>query len=623
MMAGRNTQLAAVTLILLLAAITRILNIDGPALWTDEGFTYYTFKVDLLDALKEDRHPPFYFYSLHGWVDLAGDTILAMRWWSFLPSMLSIAIAFQIGRELLRHRPGLDACKGVWTLPVLAALMMALTDGENYLAQELRMYTWHVFFAALVTLFYLKYIRYPSRNHALLWVVSGTFLIYTHYFGAYILAVQGLHSLLFLQGRQRMGAIGSLAAISVLFMPWFLLVVLEQFGQDNVCVNCPSPDNWSILLGFRGKWFGEQWPLTGLLFFIGMVTVVYNEQWHVKLHPFYLTAYLVLLIVAPIAVTYGMGHREVIFFAHRLTQITVPITLLLALGIVNLQRTARAVVVVALLLYGITTVDWYRIKVPWHTVTQLAADYAKADDLVLAEVGPEESALLYYLDHMLPEGTSISTFPFWADMARFNYYEGTLPTLLNNHLAQSTEAITSIWLIYFSFDPGMMNKVEQAGFTRTMTRTYEHVNDSVISVYRYDALPEEPLAEFESRMALLAADIDPNDLRIDLWWQADEVLTENYVVSAFVLDADGILVAQFDSPPANGDRPTHSWKPGEVIYDPHVLQPSSERSTLTSGPYTVGVKIYAIEPSGELEVYRLINGNQEYYPVGELEYIKP
>ena len=97
MIAGRKTQLAAVTLILLLAAITRILNIDGPALWTDEGFTYYTFKIDLFDALKGDRHPPFYFYTLHGWVGLAGDTILAMRWWSFLPSMLSIATAFQLG----------------------------------------------------------------------------------------------------------------------------------------------------------------------------------------------------------------------------------------------------------------------------------------------------------------------------------------------------------------------------------------------------------------------------------------------------------------------------------------------------------------------------------------------
>ena len=524
---------------------------------------------------------------------------------------------------MLKHRPELKARNGMLALPVLAALMMALADGENYLAQELRMYTWHVFFAALTTLFYLKYVWRSSRRHALLWIASGTFLIHTHYFGAYILAVQGLHSIFFLRGRQRKGAVASLAGIGVLFMPWFLLVALEQFGQDNVCVNCPPPDNWPILLGFRVKWFGEQWPLTGLLFFIGMVTVVYNGQWRIKLRPFYLTVYLILLIVVPIAVTYVLGHSEVIFFAHRLTQITVPIVLLLALGIANLQPFARAVVVVALLLYGVTTVDWYRVKVPWHTVTQLAADYAEADDLVLAEVGPEESALLYYLDHMLPEGTSISTYPFWADVDRFSYYESQLPALLNDHQAESTETVTTVWLIYFSPDPGMMHKVEEAGFTRTMTRTYTHVNDSLISVYRYDLLEDEPLTEFESGMTLLAADVHLDDLRVDLWWQADEPLIENYVVSAFVLDENGVLVAQFDSLPVNGERPTTSWQPGEVVYDPHVLQLSDEESMLPSGTYTVGVKVYAITPSGELEVYNPVGSDQDFYTVGQLEFTQP
>jgi hypothetical protein len=59
--------LFAVLLILLIAAAVRIHNIDGPALWTDEGFVYYTFKVDLFQALAGDRHPPFYFYTLHAW----------------------------------------------------------------------------------------------------------------------------------------------------------------------------------------------------------------------------------------------------------------------------------------------------------------------------------------------------------------------------------------------------------------------------------------------------------------------------------------------------------------------------------------------------------------------------
>ncbi len=662
---SRNLALLALTLIFLLAAALRIPNIDGPALWTDEGFTYYTFKVDLFEAVAGDRHPPFYFYTLHGWAALAGDSILALRWWSLLPSMLTVAVAHAIGRELVRWRPGVAARRGWLGVPVLAALMMALASGENYLAQELRMYTWHVLFAACATLFYLRFLRQPAPRRALWWGLFGTLLIYTHYFGAFVLLTQAIHALIFMRGRARWLALGALAAVGAIFAPWFVLVTLNQFASDAVCVNCAPPGNWTILLEFRLKWFGQQWPLTLGLFLLGWVTVVYHrtpqagpsaakvtdalpfsaqraERQRVKgallpcggvgaappqnntrlfsfqLRPLEPLTLLLGLIVIPIALTYPLGHDELIFFAHRLVQITVPVTLLLALGLGNLQNPARVLVAAALLIYGATTVDWYRVKVPWDVMADRIAEYARPGDLALAEVDYEESALLYYYDHQLPEGVIISTYPVWSDMNRSTYYDGVLPGLLAEHqptLGQPAGA----WVTHFSAQTTLMDRLEAAGYTRSLTWPYDHIG-STVYVYRYDRLPDgEPLARFDSGLALRAAAVHADALRIDLWWQADAAIADNLIVSAFLLNTDGALVAQFDSPPFAGRHPMPDWQPGELVYDPRPLQIVSGTESLPPGEYTAAVRLYTFGADGGIvPVLPIETGDTPYVTLGTL-----
>ncbi len=599
------------TLILLLAAAVRITNIDGPALWTDEGFTYYTFKTDLFDALVSDRHPPFYFYTLHAWVAAAGDSILAMRWWSFLPSMLTIAVAYQLGHELVRYRPEING--GVLGVPVLAALLMALADGENYLAQELRMYTWHVVFAAWSTLAFLRYIRIQDRRWAAWWVFANVLLIYTHYFGAFVLIAQGLYALLALRRQIRLGAVAALVASGVLFLPWFLAVTLRQFAEDEVCVNCMPVDFIDTVLDFRLKWFGEQWPLMLALFLLGFVVIVYaQDRVQVRLRP--PVGLLALLIVVPLVITYPLGHEEMIFFAHRLTQITVPIVMLMALGLGNLRPGARTLVVVAIVLYGVTTTDWYRIKVPWHRMTDTIAQYAEAGELALAEVDFEESALLYYYDHNLPDGMQISTFPVWSDDDPFVYYENTLPALLAEQRERQGEDVATTWVVYFSPHNPVLRKLDAGGFTRTMTVTYDHIG-SQIDVYRYDLLPEQFIGDFENGMTLVASEINPESLRIDLWWKASTPLDTNYVVTAFLLDENGRLAAQLDSQPFENQRPTTTWQPGEVVYDPHTLIPTDDG--LLPGEYTVNVGIYIWTPEQLIDI-PTVNG-EDYITVGTLQ----
>jgi hypothetical protein len=58
---------------------------------------------------------------------------------------------------------------------------------------------------------------------------------------------------------------------------------------------------------------------------------------------------------------------------------------------------------------------------------------------------------------------------------------------------------------------------------------------------------------------------------ITLIWQAGETQT-SYTVFAQLLDSQGRLIAQSDSIPAQGERPTTGWRAGEYIIDMHKLQ---------------------------------------------------
>jgi hypothetical protein len=561
--------------VLLLAAL-RIINIDGPALWTDEGFTYYTFKIDLFQALVGDRHPPFYFYTLHAWEAVAGDSIFALRFWSFVSSMLTVAVGFQIGRELRGNAKGVS-------LPVLVALMLALADAENYMAQELRMYTWHVLFAAASTLFYLRVLR--LRRGCVAWVVINTLLLHTHYFGAFVLMVQGIHALIFTQGRLRVQVVAAMAATGILFLPWFLGVTIQQFADEAVCVNCATSQNVEILLDFREKWLGQMWPLTLLLLLGGVLSG--RRMW-----------LLLGLIVLPVAGTFALGHEEAVLLARRMVQITVPISVLMALGMMHLQPLARGVLAAALIVYGVTTIDWYRVKVPWHEVTMEIVPYAQPDELALIEVGFEESALLYYYDHLLPDTMQISSYPVWSDQERFDYYERELPALLATQDARQ-EGIVTAWVTFFSPDDGLLRKLEQAGFTRTWTRPFAHLQ-TTIDIYRYDRLSQMPLTTFDNGMNLLAAEIVPDDLRVDLWWVVNAPLTRDYVVSAVVLDADGRLVAQLDSPP--------DWR---NIYDPRPLA-LTMGDTLPPGEYTVSVRVYGFTADGQIDPIMTVDDDHSF-----------
>lgn len=100
--------------------------------------------------------------------------------------------------------------------------------------------------------------------------------------------------------------------------------------------------------------------------------------------------------------------------------------------------------------------------------------------------------------------------------------------------------------------------------------------------------------------ALAEEGVEAGDMvRLDLFWQADEPLDERYTVFVHLLDGEGRLVAQQDSEPLGGLRPTTTWLAGEVIHDRvGVLLPTD----LAAGDYQIVVGMYNPEGGDRLPV---------------------
>lgn len=611
---SRPVRLTLLTVILLLAAVGRIHHLGQQSIWEDEAFTYYAVtQPNMIDIVVKDVHPPLYFLGMAVWTPLTGMSEVALRYFSVLPALLSVAVIYHLAKEVARA-----AGRHVEVVALLAALFMALSDAEISLSQEVRMYTWHVLWVCVSLWGFLRWIRTGKNSALIAWFLGTLALIYTHYLGVFIPFVQGLYALIFLRGRVRITSIGVLAVCGVLFAPWLFGVTLQQ--PRNAAGNFYEGTNWLTVLDMRQKWFSDQWAVMLMLALVGLLPLPHTPfhregaqknpslrlGWSAFGMPFLLLAWLLV----PIVIVFILNLFMPILLTYRLSQITPAVVLLTALGLANFRWPERGWLLAAIVVYSVTTVDFYRPKPPWREIGQKAALYAGPGQLAISELGGPDYHVLYYFDRLMPAGTKSYSLRMWRRNDPNSYPTG-LPDVLNDY--------DTVWVEDWSAEEDLYVKLAAAGHERTATMTTDHLGNA-IDVYRYDRLPDAPVTTFENGMVLRKTEFDAEKMRIDLWWMSEAEQTNDYTVSAFLLNEAGQLVAQLDSYPFNGERPTSSWQAGENVYDPHVLVAAEgfpAPADLPAGRYQVGVKVYLSTPEG-LTVIKDAEG-QDYRIVEAIE----
>ena len=92
-----------------------------------------------------------------------------------------------------------------------------------------------------------------------------------------------------------------------------------------------------------------------------------------------------------------------------------------------------------------------------------------------------------------------------------------------------------------------------------------------------------------------------DSLHLSLFWQAAAAPEADYTVFVHVVDANGVITAQSDSQPLNGQYPTSIWSAGETVVDERTIP-------VASGAYQVFIGLYRWDTGERLPV--VLNGER-------------
>lgn len=211
-------------LILLGTVLYLYLDYINLMLMYDDAYTMrmvqHTFG-NIYTITASDVHPPLYYWLLKIYTLVFGSTIFIERTFSTL-GMVSMML---LSAFALRKRFG-------YRISVLFIVLLILFPVSQYLANEIRMYSWASFFTLLSGIFAYDIYKKGYCRDWCLFSVSVLCASYTHYYallaGFFMFTV-----LFFLQMRDqrlRLGFVLSSIVVSLLYVPW-LINLLTQIKQ--------------------------------------------------------------------------------------------------------------------------------------------------------------------------------------------------------------------------------------------------------------------------------------------------------------------------------------------------------------------------------------------------------
>lgn len=171
---------------LLLGLLLKGMFLGSNSLAGDEPFSVYHSQQSmdhLMGIFQTENNPPLHFMLLHYWIRFFGISELAVRMPSLIFSALTVLFIYRIGLRFFNLR-----------VAVFGSLLFTFSNYQVLYAHEARAYAMMGFFTAVSMFYYLEIIHAKTKNNwKLVWFfLANILLIYTHFFGFFVLFIQFL-----------------------------------------------------------------------------------------------------------------------------------------------------------------------------------------------------------------------------------------------------------------------------------------------------------------------------------------------------------------------------------------------------------------------------------------------
>jgi mannosyltransferase len=213
---GRTRTLVVVGVAAIIAAGLLLRFWTRSAMWLDEALTINIAKLPLHEipgALKKDGAPPLYYYLLHFWMQVFGQSNEATRALSGVIGVATLPVVWLCGRRFGGRAVG-------WT----ALVLMASAPFAVYYSTEARMYALVMLLTGCGFLALQRALTAPRPGNLIALAAVTALLLYAQYWALYLVGVTGLWLLISIVRKQRQPrpwpVVGAISAGCVLFLPW-------------------------------------------------------------------------------------------------------------------------------------------------------------------------------------------------------------------------------------------------------------------------------------------------------------------------------------------------------------------------------------------------------------------
>ena len=213
-------------IIVLLALGLRIFHLMHESVSGDEAFsitlTRDPIRVMTHRLVLDLVHPPLHCLALRGWLKLFGFGLLQARVLSVIFGTLAVVVLYLLAGYLFDRR-----------VAALSALLMAVSQLAIMFSQEARPYAQMHLLALLSAYLFLRACGEQRAAYWWAFVASSVVMLYTNYFGVYLLAALLLVAVIYRNQYQlRPGwALGGAAVAVVLYLPWLNSGIVQRALQ--------------------------------------------------------------------------------------------------------------------------------------------------------------------------------------------------------------------------------------------------------------------------------------------------------------------------------------------------------------------------------------------------------
>lgn len=171
-----------------------------------------------MDAVGfSESAPPLYYALAWVWTQVTGTGPWGLRSLSALAGVLTIPVAYLIGRELRGRRTGL-----------LSAALVAVNPMLLWYSQEARAYALMALFCALSLLYCVRALQRGERRDFVAWGIFSALALATHYFAVFPIAVEVV-LLLRRRGRAAFAGLWIVGLMAILLAP----LVIHQMSYGH------------------------------------------------------------------------------------------------------------------------------------------------------------------------------------------------------------------------------------------------------------------------------------------------------------------------------------------------------------------------------------------------------